>query len=267
MIIVRELTKSFGSLHVLEGINLEISDGQCLVILGRSGTGKSVLLKLICGLIKPDSGSIQLDGVEINGLPYGELANLRKRMGMLFQMAALFDSMTVGENVGLALREHTPMGKGEIRQVVAEKLALVGLEGIEDKKPADLSGGMRKRVGLARAIAMDPAYVLYDEPTTGLDPITAQQINILIRQLQEKLKITSVVVTHDLKSASYVGDRLCLLHEGEIRFDGTPDEMESSEDPIVQQFVSGDPGDELERAIPGRGTRTPALGWSKSRSR
>jgi len=156
---------------------------------------------------------------------------------MLFQMAALFDSMTVGENIGLALREHTQLSRDEIAAIVAEKLALVNLEGIEQKKPADLSGGMRKRVGLARAIAMDPDYILYDEPTTGLDPVNAQQINELIRELQGKLNVTSIVVTHDMKSAYYVGDRLCLLHDGKIHFDGTPQEIQTCEDPVVRQFT------------------------------
>lgn len=259
MILIRELSKSFGSLRVLEDVNLEIADGQSLVILGRSGTGKSVLLKLIIGLLKPDKGSVEIDGQNVNSLSYGDLAQLRRRFGMLFQGAALFDSMTVGENIGLALREHTSKKEDEIRGIVAERLSFVGLQGIEEKKPSDLSGGMRKRVGLARAIAMDPSYVLYDEPTTGLDPITAQQINILIRQLQGRLKITSVVVTHDLNSAYYVADRLCLLHQGKIHFDGTAEELRAATDPVVRRFVTGDASEETEEIGPsqGSGRRSP----------
>ena len=239
MIQIRNLTKRFGSATILEGLDLDIPTGQCTVILGRSGCGKSVLLKHIIGLIRPDSGSIQIDAVEISSLKYDDLANLRRRFGMLFQMAALFDSMTVGENVGLALREHTKTSEADIRRICEAKLSLVGLAGIQDKKPSDLSGGMRKRVGLARAIAMDPDYVLYDEPTTGLDPITAEQINLLIQDLQRRLHITSVAVTHDMKSAYAIGDRLCLLHNGKIQFIGTPDEIRSTGDPIVQQFIHG----------------------------
>jgi phospholipid/cholesterol/gamma-HCH transport system ATP-binding protein len=180
---------------------------------------------------------VRVDGVEVGSLRGDDLAALRRRFGMLFQMAALFDSMTVLENVGLPLREHTKLPGPEIARVVAEKLALVGLEGIEHKKPAALSGGMRKRVGLARALAMDPGTMLYDEPTTGLDPVTAQQINVLIRGLRDRLGITSIVVTHDMASAFQVGDRLCLLHEGKIRFDGTPAAMRASHDPVVRQFL------------------------------
>jgi phospholipid/cholesterol/gamma-HCH transport system ATP-binding protein len=240
MIELRGLHKSFGSQRVLRGVNLDIQDGETMVVLGRSGTGKSVLLKLIIGLMRPDRGSIMVDGQDVNALSYTELVELRKRIGMLFQMAALFDSMTVAENVGLGLREQGDLKDAQIANVVAEKLALVGLSGIENKKPAELSGGMRKRVGLARAIAMNPDYILYDEPTTGLDPITARQINILIRDIQAKLKVTSIVVTHDLHSAYQVGDRLCLLHEGHIYFTGTPEDMQTSEDLVVRQFARGE---------------------------
>lgn len=242
MIEISGLKKRFGKLVVLDGVDLVVPEGESLVVLGRSGSGKSVLLKNIIGLIKPDAGSIQVDGQEVTELDYEGLAELRKRFGMLFQMAALFDSMTVQENVGLALREHTDKSEEEIRQIIREKLAMVDLEGIEDKMPSDLSGGMRKRVGLARALAMDPDYLLYDEPTTGLDPITADQINILIRQVQSKMNVTSVVVTHDMKSAFHVGDRLCLLRDGRIHFRGTPEEIRTSTDEYVRQFVSGDSG-------------------------
>jgi phospholipid/cholesterol/gamma-HCH transport system ATP-binding protein len=237
---IRGLKKRFGSLVVLDGVDLVVPEGASLVVLGRSGSGKSVLLKNIIGLIKPDEGSIQVDGQEVTELDYEGLGELRKQFGMLFQMAALFDSMSVQENVGLALREHTSKSDEEIRVIVREKLALVDLEGIEDKMPSDLSGGMRKRVGLARALAMDPHYLLYDEPTTGLDPITADQINILIRQVQSKMSVTSVVVTHDMKSAFHVGDRLCLLRDGRIHFSGTPEGIRASDDEFVRQFVSGD---------------------------
>jgi phospholipid/cholesterol/gamma-HCH transport system ATP-binding protein len=240
MIEIRNLSKRFGPATVLDSLDLDIPTGECMVVLGRSGCGKSVLLKHIIGLIRPDAGTIHVDGTSVGGLNYSGLADLRRRFGMLFQMAALFDSMTVGENVGLALREHTRRGEEEIVAICEEKLNLVGLPGIQEKKPADLSGGMRKRVGLARAIAMDPAYVLYDEPTTGLDPITAEQINLLIRDLQRSLKITSVVVTHDMRSAFTVGDRLCLLHQGRIRFVGGPEEFKASPDPLVQQFIRGE---------------------------
>ncbi len=237
MIVIRDLHKNFGDQVVLSGVDLTIRNGESLVVLGRSGSGKSVLLKLIIGLLTPDRGSLTVDDLSVADLTYDRLAELRKRFGMLFQMAALFDSMTVAENIGLALAEHTDKTPRQIAKIVAEKLALVNLEGIENKKPSDLSGGMRKRVGLARAIAMDPDYILYDEPTTGLDPVNAQQINELIRNLQDTLNVTSIVVTHDMKSAYYVGDRLCLLHEGKIVFDGTPEEIRRSEDPLVRQFT------------------------------
>lgn len=240
MIEIENVHKNFEGFHVLRGVDLTIRTGKSIVILGQSGSGKSVLLKHIIGLLRPDEGSIRVDGQDVPSLDYNGLAGLRKNFGMLFQMAALFDSMTVGENVGLGLREHTNLKDAKIAEVVAEKLALVNLPGIEHKKPADLSGGMRKRVGLARAIAMDPKYILYDEPTTGLDPVTAQQINVLIRELQEKLNVTSIVVTHDMQSAYYVGDRLCLLYQGKIHFDGTPDEIQQSDDPVVRQFIRAD---------------------------
>jgi phospholipid/cholesterol/gamma-HCH transport system ATP-binding protein len=231
--------KRFGSNEVLRGVDLDIPDGQAITIIGRSGTGKSILLKHLIGLIMPDQGKVLVDGKDLTALEYDDLSEVRRSFGMLFQMAALFDSMTVGENVGLALREHTKLARGEIARRVAEKLEMVGLPGIEELKPASLSGGMRKRVGLARAIAMEPRYVLYDEPTTGLDPVTADAINVLIKDLQQKLGITSVVVTHDMKSAEYVSDRICMLHEGRIIFDGSFDDIRACPDPIVQQFITG----------------------------
>lgn len=250
MIEIRDLHKSFGAQKVLRGLTLTVEPGETMVVLGRSGTGKSVLLKLIVGLLTPDRGQILVDGQNVNVMSYNQLEVLRKRIGMLFQMAALFDSMTVAENVSLGLREQRELTEEAIAEIVSEKLALVGLTGIESKKPAELSGGMRKRVGLARAVAMNPDYVLYDEPTTGLDPITARQINILIRELQSKLQVTSIVVTHDLHSAYYVGDRVCLLHEGRIFFLGTPEEMQDSHDPVVRQFARGEAEGPMTNTFP-----------------
>ncbi|MDZ4804795.1 MAG: ABC transporter ATP-binding protein [Candidatus Eisenbacteria bacterium] len=239
MIHCEGLWKRFGAKEVLRGVDLAIPDGQAITIIGRSGSGKSVLLKHLIGLIPPDRGRVLVDDQDLAKLPYDELNEVRRRFGMLFQMAALFDSMTVGENVGLALKEHTKLKRAEIATRVAEKLAMVGLPGLEDLKPSSLSGGMRKRVGLARAIAMEPRCVLYDEPTTGLDPITSDTINVLIKSLQQKLGITSIVVTHDMKSAAYVSDRICMLHDGQLIFDGSFPEIEASPDPRVQQFITG----------------------------
>ena len=239
MIAIKGLKKKLGSKQVLDGVDLEIESGETMLVMGRSGGGKSVLLKHIIGLMSPDSGSIQVDGEEIVGLPEHDLNEVRKKFGMLFQSAALFDSMTVGENIGLPLREHMHLTGAQIRERVAERLDWVGLADVESMKPASLSGGMRKRVGLARAIAMDPQFVLYDEPTTGLDPIMADVIDKLIRGLQKRMGVTSVVVTHDLVSARKVADRMALLHGGKVVFLGTPDEVWSTRDPIVRQFVEG----------------------------
>ncbi|HEV2104645.1 MAG TPA: ABC transporter ATP-binding protein [Candidatus Eisenbacteria bacterium] len=239
MIRIRGLRKQLGGRQVLAGVDLDIPKGRTIVVMGRSGTGKSVLLKHIIGLMQPDAGSIEVDDTDVVGLHENELNEVRKRFGMLFQGAALFDSLTVGENVGLMLREHTRMGAGEIRARVAERLEWVGLKGVEEMKPASLSGGMRKRVGLARAIAMDPDYLLYDEPTTGLDPIMADVINRLIRSLQARTGVTSVVVTHDMASAYHVGDVLAMLHEGRVVFTGSPDDARRTADPLVRQFIEG----------------------------
>ena len=239
MIQLRGLKKRLGSRNVLDGVDLEIPTGKTVVIMGRSGTGKSVLLKHIIGLMKPDAGSIQVDGTELVGLKEGELNQVRIRFGLLFQGGALFDSMTVGENVGLPLREHTRMKPAEIAARVRERLEWVGLKDVEHVKPASLSGGMRKRVGLARAIAMDPAYILYDEPTTGLDPIMSDVINQLIRSMQTRMGVTGIVVTHDMNSAYHVGDILAMLHDGKVVFTGTPDEARNTSDPMVRQFIEG----------------------------
>jgi phospholipid/cholesterol/gamma-HCH transport system ATP-binding protein len=239
MIQIRGLKKRLGHKQVLDGIDLDIQKGETLVVLGPSGTGKSVLLKHIIGLMQPDSGSIQVDGEEIVGMKEHDLDEMRKRFGMLFQGAALFDSMTVGDNVGLGLREHQRLSDKIVRQRVAERLEWVGLRGVEDMKPASLSGGMRKRAGLARAIAMDPQFILYDEPTTGLDPVMSDVINQLIRGLQRRLGVTSVVVTHDLTSAYTVGDRMAMLYGGKVVFSGTVEDVRTTRDPLMRQFIEG----------------------------
>ena len=236
---VVDLEKSFGGNKVLQGTNLSIKRGETIVIIGRSGCGKSVLLKHIIGLLKPDKGHVYVDGTEVSALGHRGLFGLRQKFGMLFQGAALFDSLRVWENVGLGLIEHSDLELEEIRSMASEKLALVGLRGVEDVKPAELSGGMKKRVGLARAIAMDPEIILYDEPTTGLDPIMADVINELICDLKKRLTITSVVVTHDMKSAYKVGDRIAMLYGGEIIYEGTPDDVRCCGHPVIQQFVEG----------------------------
>jgi phospholipid/cholesterol/gamma-HCH transport system ATP-binding protein len=220
-------------------VDLDIEGGETVVVMGRSGSGKSVLLKHIIGLMAPDAGNIEVEGVEIVGMSERELDGVRRRFGTLFQSAALFDSLTVGENVGLGLREHLHLKDAEVHQRVAERLSWVGLASIEAMKPASLSGGMRKRVGLARALAMDPQYILYDEPTTGLDPITADAIDQLIRGLQKRLGVTSIVVTHDMISAYKVADRMVMLHDGKIVFSGTPQETRTTTDAVVRQFVEG----------------------------
>lgn len=239
MIEIIDLHKSFGSLHVLRGVNLAVEKGESMTVIGGSGSGKSVLIKHIIGLLSPDKGSVIVDGQALNDLDEFGLNELRKKFGMLFQMSALFDSLTVWENVGFSLKQHTKLSDKEIRKVATEKLALVGLKDVEDKMPADLSGGMKKRVGLARAIAMDAAIILYDEPTTGLDPIAADAINDLIVDLRKKLGVTSVTITHDMHSAYKISDRIAMLYKGEILEVGTPDQIKDTTNPIVRQFISG----------------------------
>jgi len=236
---IRGLSKKLGRKQVLQDLDLDIPTGLTLVVMGPSGTGKSVLLKHIIGLMQPDAGTIEVDGQIVTGLSERDWNEVRKRFGMLFQGSALFDSMTVGENVALPLREHTRLSAAEIRDRVSERLEWVGLRGVEDMKPASLSGGMRKRVGLARAIAMDPAYILYDEPTTGLDPIMSDVINRLVRGLQKRIGATSIVVTHDMHSAWQLGDVLALLHGGRVVFTGTPEEARTTGNELVRQFVEG----------------------------
>jgi len=239
MIHIQGLRKRLGGKQVLDGVELTIHPGESIVVMGRSGSGKSVLLKHIIGLMKPDAGTIEVDGEEITGLKERELVDVRRKFGMLFQSAALFDSMTVGDNVALGLREHTSLPDDEIRRRVTERLEWVGLEDVESKKPADLSGGMRKRVGLARAIVMDPKYILYDEPTTGLDPIMADVIDRLVRSLQRRMGVTSVIVTHDIASAYKIADRIAMLYEGRIVFVGSAEATRMTTDPLVRQFIEG----------------------------
>jgi phospholipid/cholesterol/gamma-HCH transport system ATP-binding protein len=234
-----DVWKRLGRKDVLRGLNLSVARGECLVIIGRSGTGKSVLLKHAIGLMDPDRGTVHVNGLDVTALRERELLELREGMGMLFQAGALFDSMSIGENVGLALREHTTLPDAQIEIVVAEKLSLVGLAGTEPQRPSSLSGGMKKRAALARALAMNPKIMLYDEPTTGLDPITSDVINRLIRRLQERLGITSIAVTHDMRSAYHIADRIAMLHDGRIHAVGTPAEIQATKDPIVRQFIEG----------------------------
>src|SRR3989339_753375 len=239
MIKMEHLKRHFKKLEVLRDVNLEIEQGETMVIIGRSGQGKSVILKHIMGLLMPDGGRVIVDCQEISSPRQVNLYEIRKKLGMLFQGAALFDSMPVGENLAFALREHRHLPESEIKKIVAEKLEMVGLRGIENKMPSELSGGMKKRVGLARVIAMNPEVILYDEPTTGLDPITADTINDLIIDMKQKLNVTSIVVTHDMVSAYKVCDRIAMLHEGVIIFKGTANELKASRDARVQQFIRG----------------------------
>jgi len=237
-IIVENLIKKFGNKVVLENISFEVYENEVFVIMGGSGSGKSTTIKHIIGLLKPTSGRIIIDGVDITQLKKSELIEFRKRMGYLFQEGALFDSLKVWENVGFYYLENTNMPKKEIYELARKKLALVGLKGIEEMYPSELSGGMRKRVSLARAIATSPEIVLYDEPSSGLDPVTAAVIDELILSLKKKLGVTSIVVTHDLQSAFYIADRIAMIHKGKIYAIGTPEEIKSSPDPIVRQFIN-----------------------------
>lgn len=239
MIEIINLCKSFGDNKVLDNLSLNIQTGETTVVIGRSGCGKSVLLKHIVGILKPDSGQVIIDGTDITKLDGRELNRFRMKFGMLFQGAALFDSLTIGENVGFALYEHTNMDKKAIAERIKECLELVGLRDIENLKPAELSGGMRKRVGLARAICVNPQIILYDEPSTGVDPIMGDAINDLIKVLHDKLKITSIAVTHDMVSAYKIADRIAMLYKGKIIFTGTPEEIKNTKDPVVHQFITG----------------------------
>lgn len=239
LIKIERLHKSFKHNKVLNGIDLEIFEGESICIIGLSGTGKSVLLKHLNRLMEPDKGKITFDGQDISKLGGDALVQMRRRFGMLFQGAALLDSMTVEENVGLGLRESRSFRSEQIHEIVMSKLEMVGLADTAAKLPSELSGGMRKRVGLARAIANDPEIILYDEPTSGLDPVTCDVIDDLIVDLNQKLHVTSITVTHDMRSAFKIADRIVMLYEGKIEFDGTPDEVRSSDNPVLRQFIEG----------------------------
>lgn len=236
IISIRGLHKSFGENDVLRGVDLDILRGESLVILGRSGCGKSVLLKHLIGVMRPDAGTILMDGRDIATLSQSEMNSVRRRFGMVFQAGALFDSMSVAENVGFGLAEHTDKSFDEIAAIVSEKLALVDLTGTENKMPADLSGGMKKRVALARAIACEPEIILYDEPTTGLDPVTADTINKLMSKMQQALGVTSVIVTHDLKSAYEVGDRIAMIEEGVVQYCDAKEKAPESDCEEMRRF-------------------------------
>lgn len=239
MIRIEDLHKAFGEKQVLRGVDLEVRAGESMVVIGGSGSGKSVLLKHIIGILKPDRGKVLVEGVNITDLDEEELYSVRRKFGMLFQSAALFDSLRVWENVGFLLLRSRTYTDREVREIALQKLRLVGLADVEDLMPSELSGGMRKRVGLARAIAHNPEILLYDEPTTGLDPIMADAINDLIVAMKKKLSVTSVAITHDMQSAYKIGDRIAMLYEGRIIETGSPEEMRQSANPVVRQFVTG----------------------------
>jgi phospholipid/cholesterol/gamma-HCH transport system ATP-binding protein len=239
MIRISKLCKSFNNRKVLDELSLTVQTGSTCVIIGRSGCGKSVLLKHIVRILRPERGEIFVDDKEVDKLNEGQMNALRLKIGMVFQGGALFDSMTVAENVGFGLIEHDGVGRKELLERVEESLCLVGLCGIQNLMPSELSGGMKKRVALARAICIKPEIILYDEPTTGVDPITADAINELIKSLHDKLKVTSIVVTHDMKSAYMVADRIAMMYQGKIIAEGTPDEIQNTDHPVVHQFING----------------------------
>ena len=239
MIEVKNLYKSYGGKGVLSDISLSVSHGQSLAVVGKSGAGKSVLLRCLIGLVKPDNGTIYVDNKLINTMNFSQLQKIRSSIGMVFQFGALFDSMTVGENISLALQKLTKLNENEIQQRVHNPLEEVDMEGTENLMPAELSGGMKKRVGIARAIAIKPAYLFYDEPTTGLDPVMTDSINRLIRKFQDTGEVTSVIITHEMRTVYDVADRVLLLHEGRIQYDGSPDTINNVDDPVVQQFITG----------------------------
>jgi phospholipid/cholesterol/gamma-HCH transport system ATP-binding protein len=239
MIRLDNIYKSFGPKKVLEGFTLEVREGETVVIIGYSGTGKSVAIKHIVGLLEPDAGTVYVDDLEVPTLPRRELYALRARIGYVFQFAALFDSLSIGDNVAMGLRKQGVLDEPGIRQRVSEALELVDLPDTEERFPAELSGGMRKRVGIARAIALRPKYILYDEPTTGLDPVTSAVIDELMIRMQKQLGVTSVVITHDMRSAYTIGTRIAMLYEGRVRQVGTVAEIRNTSDPVVRQFIEG----------------------------
>ena len=239
MIEVKNLYKSYGRKKVLTNISLSVAHGQSLAVVGKSGAGKSVLLRCLIGLVKPDNGTIYVDNKLINTMNFSQLQKIRSSIGMVFQFGALFDSMTVGENISLALQKLTKLNENEIQQRVHNSLEEVDMAGTENLMPAELSGGMKKRVGIARAIAIKPAYLFYDEPTTGLDPVMTDSINRLIRKFQDTGEVTSVIITHEMRTVYDVADRVLLLHEGSIQYDGFPDTINNVDDPVVQQFITG----------------------------
>ncbi len=241
MIQLKNVYKAFGPKEILRGFTLDVPDNETVVIIGYSGTGKSVAIKHIVGLLQPDRGEVWVDGLRVDTLPRRALYALRARIGYVFQFAALFDSLSIGENVAMGLRKQGGLTEGEIRSRVAEALELVDLPGVEERFPAELSGGMRKRVGIARSVALRPKYLLYDEPTTGLDPVTSAVIDQLMVRMREKLGVTGVVITHDMRSAYTVGTRIAMLYEGRVRWQGTIDEIQHTTDPVVRQFVEGKP--------------------------
>ena len=239
MIEVKNLYKSFDEKGVLSDINFSLQRGQAVTIVGKSGAGKSVLLKCLIGLLKPDKGTIYVDNKLINSMSFSQLQEIRATIGMVFQFGALFDSLTVRDNISLALRKLTKLSEDEIQERVINSLESVDMANTEDLMPAELSGGMKKRVGIARAIAIKPAYLFYDEPTTGLDPIMTDSINRLIRKFQSTENVTSVIITHEMLTVYDVANRVLLLHDGKIRFDGNPVEIKNVDDPVVQQFITG----------------------------
>ena len=239
MIEVKNLYKSYGEKGVLSDISLSVSHGQSLAVVGKSGAGKSVLLRCLIGLVKPDNGTIYVDNKLINTMSFSQLQKIRSSIGMVFQFGALFDSMTVGENISLALQKLTKLNENEIQQRVRNSLEEVDMAGTENLMPAELSGGMKKRVGIARAIANKPAYLFYDEPTTGLDPVMTDSINRLIRKFQDTGEVTSVIITHEMRTVYDVADRVLLLHEGRIQYDGSPDTINNVDDLVVKQFITG----------------------------
>jgi phospholipid/cholesterol/gamma-HCH transport system ATP-binding protein len=250
MIKLIDVYKSFGPKKVLEGFSLEVDEGETMVLIGYSGTGKSVAIKHIVGLLEPERGTVFVDNQEVPRLSRADLYALRSHIGYVFQFAALFDSLTIGDNVAMGLRKEGRLAERDIMARVAEALELVDLPGVEAKYPAELSGGMRKRVGIARAIARQPKYIMYDEPTTGLDPVTSAIIDQLMIRMRERLGVTSIVVTHDMRSAYTIGSRIAMLYEGKCRQVGTVDEIQHTQDPIVRQFIEGKPNlDAVEAGV------------------